>query len=425
MVDRNVSGEISVSHTLLDIQPATEVTGIARAEKRRSSRQNSSLTARILQDPLNPFPWYRIMREKHPLYYSHEFNSWFISRYHDVQRVISDPVLFSSQQSIRSRTGSTESKTAPTLLWTDPPRHRQLRSLIGQAFTPRTIADLEPRVREIVHTYLTKIADRGEIDIISDLANPLPIIVIMELLGIPIEDQQQFKHWSDIIVSPQRKAKKQAVIEMNAYCLEILTQRRQQPQNDLISALLTSHIDGEHLSDAELLSFCRLLLVAGHETSTNLIGNALLTLTEYPETMAELQMEPGLIPAAIEEVARFRPPIQRLRRAITEDTVIDGYEIKAGEIVSPILSSANRDEEQFSQPDVFDIHRTPNRHIAFGHGIHFCIGSSLARLETRIALEAILTRFTDIQRVEGVELQAVSSSFVYGVKSLPLRMREK
>ncbi|GHO82106.1 cytochrome P450 [Dictyobacter formicarum] len=390
-----------------------------------SQSSEPSLTAHILKDPLNPFPWYRMMREQYPVYYSREFHSWFITRYSDVQRVINDPLLFSSEQSIRSRPAGRVQQTTRTLLWTDPPRHRQLRSLINQAFTPRTIANLAPRVAEIVHSHLDQVASLGQMDVVKDLANPLPIIVIAELLGIPIQDQQQFKHWSDIIVSPARLQKKQAVIEMNNYFQMVVDRRRQHAQDDLISALLTAHIEGTYLTDAEILSFCRLLLVAGHETSTNLIGNALLTFDEHPSVFEELQAQPELLPGAIEEVIRYRTPIQRLRRAITVDTWIGEHHIKAGEIVSPVLGAANRDETLFTKPEVFDIHRTPNRHLGFGHGIHFCIGSSLARLETKVALEILLTRFASLKRISEVPLQHVASSFVYGVKSLPMTLQER
>ncbi len=390
-----------------------------------AQKLRASLTAHLLQDPLHPFACYQVMREHHPVYYSPEFRSWFISRYDDVQRVIDDPELFSSQQTFRRRRSSSEEgKTVRTLLWADPPHHRQLRSLVSQAFTPRTIASLTTRITQIAHAHLDAVAAQGTMDIISDLANQLPIIVIAELLGIPAQDQQQFKRWSDIIVSLARLEKKQAVIAMNAYFLNIIAQRRLEPQDDLISALLNAQLDGASLSNAELLNFCRLLLVAGHETSTNLIGNALLTFIEYPDVMAELRTNPELILAAIEEVIRYRTPIQRLRRAATCDTHMHGHTIKSGEIVSPILGSANRDEEHFSRPDTFDIHRNPNRHLGFGHGIHFCIGAPLARLEAKIALEALLMRFTDITRNTAFPLQPVASSFVYGVKSLPVTFRE-
>ncbi|MBV9615052.1 MAG: cytochrome P450, partial [Ktedonobacteraceae bacterium] len=271
-----------------------------------AQKASASLTAHLLKEPLHPFPWYRRMREQHPVYYSPEFNSWFIARYNDVQFVIANPELFSSQQTIRRRSSSKEGKAVRTLLWADPPHHRQLRSLVSQAFTPRTIAGLAPRITEIAHAHLDVVARQGVMDIINDLANPLPIIVIAELLGISTRDRQQFKRWSDSIVSPRRLEKKQAVIEMNAYFLNIIAQRREQKQDDLISALLSAEIESVSLSDADLLNFCRLLLVAGHETSTNLIGNALLTFDEYPEVMDELRNDPRLIANAVEEVIRYR-----------------------------------------------------------------------------------------------------------------------
>lgn len=383
----------------------------------------SSLAAHILRDPLNPFPWYKQMRETCPVFYSPEFRSWFVTPYADVQQVIDDPVLFSSEQTIRGRRPE-EKKSVPTLLWTDPPRHGQLRSLVSQAFNPRAIAALAPRIAQIVHARLDVVASQGRMDIVQELANPLPIIVIAELLGIPATDRAQFKYWSDSIVGTVRKEKKQAVIDMNTYFMSIVARRRQQPQDDLISALLAAQIDGVHLTDAEILSFCRLLLVAGHETSTNLIGSALLTFDEYPETMDELRTDPTLISAAVEGIVRFRTPIQRLRRVATSDTLLGGCMIKAGDIVSPILGAANRDEACFAHPEVFTLSRIPERHLGFGHGIHFCLGASLARLETKLALEVLLTRFTEIRRIKDRPLQAVASSFVYGVKSLPMSFRE-
>ncbi len=387
-----------------------------------TSLHKPSLAAHILREPLNPFPYYRQMRVTSPVFYAPEFRSWFVTRYDDVQRVVDDSALFSSEQAIRSRLD--EKKSAPTLLWTDPPRHGQLRSLVSQAFNPRTIAVLAPRITQIVQTHLDAVASAGRMDIMRDLANPLPIIVIAELLGIPSSDQAQFKHWSDLIVGTARQEKKQAVIAMNTYFLTIVARRRDQPQDDLISALLPAQIEGRQLTDAEILSFCRLLLVAGHETSTNLIGSALLTLDEYPDAMAELRSDSSLIPAAVEAVLRYRTPIQRLRRIATSDTVLAGCTIKAGEIVSPILGSANRDEAHFKQPELFSILRIPERHLGFGHGIHFCLGAALARLETKLALEALLARFTQIERIKELPLQAVPSSFVYGVKSLPMTFRE-
>ncbi len=401
----------------------------------KASQTQSSLTAQLLQEPLNPFPTYRLLRAQAPIYYSPEFHSWFITRHQDVQYVIDHPELFSSQQTIRPRAQSQSSQSstsAPTLLWIDPPLHRQLRALISQAFTPRAIDNLTSRIQRIVDSQLDHIATHSihtttihqntTFDIIEDLANPLPIIVIAELLGIPPTDQHHFKHWSDTIVSPAREAKKQAVRHMNDYFLRIIEQRRQHPQDDLISALLAAHLNHRYLSTAEILSFCRLLLVAGHETSTNLIGSTLLSLHENPSMLQQLYAQPTLIPATIEEVIRFRTPIQRLRRATTNDTTIAGTTIKAGEIVSPILGSANHDETVFAHPESFDIHRAPNRHLGFGHGIHFCPGAPLARLETKIALESLLARFPNLHLDPTIPLQPVKSSFVYGIQNLPMHI---
>jgi cytochrome P450 len=393
-------------------------------KRAEASRTQSSLTARLLQEPLNPFPTYRTLREQAPVYYSPEFHSWFVTRYQDVQYIIDHPELFSSQQTIRPRAQKQPSQptiNAPTLLWIDPPLHRQLRTLISQAFTPRAINNLATRIKTIVDVHLDHVSSPSTIDIIADLANPLPIIVIAELLGIPPTDQRLFKQWSDIIVSPDRTAKKQAVRDMNSYFLRIIEQRRLHPQDDLVSALLAAHLDDRYLSTPEILSFCRLLLVAGHETSTNLIGSTLLSLSEYPQALQQLYTQPDLIPSAIEEVIRFRTPIQRLRRAATTDTIIAGITIRAGDIVSPILGSANHDETIFAHPHTFDIHRTPNRHIGFGHGIHFCPGAPLARLETKSALENLLARFPTLHHDPTIPLQPVKSSFVYGIQTLPLR----
>lgn len=369
---------------------------------------------------LNPFPWYRSMRESHPISYNEKDKLWEVFRYDDVLRVVNEYATFSSERVITERSGNAEEQeVVKSLLSSDPPRHRQLRSLISQAFTPRSIAQLTPRITEIVNEQLDLVAEKGSMDIIGDLSYPLPVIVIAEMLGIPSEDRDQFKRWSDAIVSIGQEEGMSAVKEMNGYFKKIIDQRRKDPKDDLISALIEAQIEGVHLSEPELLSFCLLLLVAGNETTTNLIGNALLCFDEHPEAMEQLRAEPALLPNAIEEVLRYLSPVQLLVRAAKVDTQIGEQKIKAGEIVLPWLGSANRDESQFPQPDLFDIRRTPNRHISFGHGIHFCVGAPLARLEAKIALGILLERFTDIRRIKEVLMDPIPSTFVYGVKNLP------
>ena len=367
-----------------------------------------------MDQALNPFPWFRMMRESAPVYFDSRHDTWGVFRYNDVQRVLSDYASFSSQFS------DSNQPLDASMINTDPPRHRQLRSLVSQAFTPRTIAQLTPRIATIVNELLDAVAPAGKMDIIDDLAYPLPVIVIAELLGIPREDREHFKLWSDQLVGAASTGGRNPQRAMGEYFLRMIELRRREPRDDLISALLAAQIDGQHLSVQELLGFCILLLVAGNETTTNLIGNAIMCFDEHPETMEQLRAEPDLLPGAIEEVLRFRSPIKMMFRVATTDTRIGDQEIPAGQEVIAWISSANRDEEQFPGADTFDFKRSPNRHLAFGYGIHFCLGAPLARLESKIALGIMLERFKEIQQVRDVPLEATSSFLLYGVKHLPV-----
>ena len=366
------------------------------------------------EQALNPFPFYRAMRESQPIFYQPQQNTWTLFRYADAEQVLTDYKLFSS---VRNKEFS---EKRPSILNLDPPRHRQLRNLVTQAFTPRAVTRLSTRITEIVTQLLDQVAPSGRMDIIDDLAYPLPVIVIAEMLGIPPKDRARFKKWSDAIVDALGTDKAGPRDEMDAYFLEIMELRRAQPQDDLVSALLNAQVDGEHLTQAELLSFFLLLLVAGNETTTNLIGNALLCLSDFPETLEELRAEPELAASAVEEVLRYRSPVQLTGRVALADTELGGQAIKAGQGVRVVIGSANRDEAQFPNADTFDIRRSPNRHLAFGHGIHFCLGAPLARLETKIALALLLERFRDIQRAHGTTLERVDSPIMHGVKHLPI-----
>lgn len=362
---------------------------------------------------LYPYPWYQSMRETKPISFNESYYSWSFFRYADVQRVLLDYENFSSQF---MGGGS----LSVSLISTDPPRHRQLRSLVTQAFTPRTVARLEPRITAIVHELLDRVAAQGKMDVIDDLAYPLPVTVIAELLGVPVEDREQFKHWSDMVVGSEETAGHAPQREMGMYFLQLLAQRRREPREDLLSALLAAQVDGEHLSEQELLGFCILLLVAGNVTTTNLIGNAFLCFDEAPEALAQLYADPSLIPGAIEEVLRYRSPVRLMYRVAAKDTVFEGHQIKEGQYVLVWLGSANRDETEFSEPDRFDPRRSPNRHLGFGHGIHYCLGAPLARLEAKIALTAMLERFHAIKKVPDTMLEPISSSILHGVRHFPV-----
>lgn len=368
---------------------------------------------------LNPFDWYRTMRETEPVAFDASRGIWSVFRYEDVRRVLAEYAVFSSE---RGGPGATNPLGA-SIISTDPPRHRQLRALVTQAFTPRTVAQLESRIEAIVNDLLDQVAGRGHMDIIDDLAYPLPVIVIAELLGVPIEDRAQFKQWSDAIVSGPAAAGmagRNPQAEMSVYFRRLIEQRRHEPHDDLISALLAAQIEGRHLSEVELLGFCILLLVAGNETTTNLIGNAVLCFDEHPDALAMAREQPELLPSAIEEALRYRSPVQSMFRSTVAETEVGGRLIPAGSFVVAWIGSANRDADQFPDPDRFNVERTPNRHLAFGQGIHFCLGAPLARLEARIALSALFDRMPNLRCVRDAQLEPLPSSIVYGVKHLPI-----
>jgi cytochrome P450 len=361
------------------------------------------------------------MRETNPVYYHPQYHFWQVFRYDDVVRVLSDYTSFSSNFS----GGHGGDPLSSSMISMDPPRHRQLRNLVTQAFTPRSIAQLSGRITTIANKLLDQVAATGHMDIIDDLSYPLPVTVIAEMLGIPQEDREQFKIWSDAVVGASESENGNPQAEMSSYFLDMIQQRSRERKDDLISALLDAQIDGRHLNQRELLGFCILLLVAGNETTTNLIGNAILCFDEHPEVMEQLRAEPELLAGAIEEVLRYRSPVQFMYRRVVADVTIRDSQLRAGQMVLAWIGSANRDEAQFPDPDSFDIRRTPNRHIAFGHGIHFCLGAPLARLEAKIVLTLLLERFDEIQRVRSVPLEATGSDIVYGVKHLPITFRER
>lgn len=373
---------------------------------------------------LDPFPHYRRMRETSPVFHDEQSGSWHAFRYDDVQRVLSEHARFSSRMG-----GDEPSETgqlfAASLVTTDPPRHRQLRSLVNQAFTPKAVDALAPRISQLTDELLDGIASTGTADLIAGLAYPLPVIVIAELMGVPAADRDRFKQWSDVIVSQTRTGAENADhhatnVEMTGYFLDLIEQRRSRPGNDLISSLLSAEIDGQKLSVAELLGFCSLLLVAGNETTTNLIGNAVLCFAEVPGTIERLRAEPSLLPQAIEEVLRYRSPVQSMYRVTAADTTLGGVQVPAGVPLVAWIGSANRDERHFERPDQFDIDRGPSRHLAFGQGIHFCLGAPLARLEAMIALQAVLSRMPGLTLTAGSQLERMDSTIVYGLTELPV-----
>ncbi|MBF2088843.1 MAG: cytochrome P450 [Synechococcales cyanobacterium K44_A2020_017] len=360
----------------------------------------------------NPFPWYARMRREAPVFYDAEQRLWMVFRYEDVKRVFADWQTFSSKiPHPPEQTDLTQS-----LNYTDPPKHQSLRSLVAKVFTARRVEELAPRITQITHELIDKVQDQQHMDFMHDLAIPLPIIVIAEILGIPIEDRDDFKQWSDGIVVYDASA----LNAMADYFRKLLQQRRLHPGKDLISDLIAAHDTGETLTAQELVDFCMVLLIAGNETTTNLLGNAILCFNEYPESFERLKQESQLLPFAIEEVLRYRSSVQGMERFTKVETQLGGQTIPAGQMLTIWMGSANRDETQFDRSDEFMVDRNPNPHLAFGNGIHFCLGAPLARLEGRIVLSAVLERLPNLRIDPSATLEFIPSTGVHGVKSLPV-----
>lgn len=377
--------------------------------------------------------WFRQMRENAPVSHDGKAGVWHVFRHADVERILDDPGTFSSDfTSFMPQQEDVALFIRGNLLRKDPPHHRKLRTLVSKAFTPGMVTRLAPLIEAVTDELLDAMAGAEQIELISDLASPLPVAVIAALLGIPAGDRPMFGRWADSLVAPESqtsfipnadRTQSMAVVmrEMNAYCLEHIRDRRARPKDDLASKLVAAEVDGQCLDDEEIIGFVGLLLLAGHITTTALLSNVVLCLDEHPQAAAALRAEPGGLPGAIEEVLRFRTPLAPSMRRTTGDVQIGGHTVPAGQIVLAWLASANRDERQFPEPDRFDIRRAPNAHLSFGHGIHFCLGAPLARLEVRIAVEKMLARWGRISVGEGVEHHDARG--IVGAKRLPLHLR--
>ena len=367
----------------------------------------------------NPYPHYAHMRATTPVHFNPALQVWEVYGYHDIQAVLGDAKTFSSDLS-----------DGKMMVFMDPPRHTQFRRLVARAFTSKVIADLEPSVQAITDALLDRVESAGRMDLVTDLAFALPVTVIAELLGLPAADHERFKQWSipairaaemELMGLEPALELVQAVDELDAYLADLIAARRDRPCADLVSALLAAEVDGERLTLQEVASTCRLLLIAGFETTTNLIGNTLQLLLTHPRALAQLCADPERVPAAIEEALRFNTPFQFFARIATRDVALGGQLIKAGQQVMTFNASGNRDEAAFPHADRFDITRTANRHLSFGHGIHYCLGAGLGRLEARVAITTLLRRFGDLRLDEGRAVEPLASVVLFGFSSLPVR----
>jgi cytochrome P450 len=401
----------------------------------------------------DPYSKYRELRDHAPVHRSEASGLICVSRYEDVLGVLRDHETFSSGAMLtqlmlggekkppitprslwfaarllwKARVNPFELPRVPSLIAADGDRHSGLRAIVNRGFTPRQIASWETRARAIVNECLTSLP-AGDFDVVRDLAIPLPVTLIAEMLGIEPARRHDFKRWSDIVIDnatgpgradPFGPKVLDAFAEMTCYVVEIARERRAAPADDLISQLVTSR-DGEGLSPIELVQFVSLLLVAGNETTTNLIGNATTALLTYPEQLTRVARDPSLMPGLIEETVRFDSPVQLVFREALRDCEIAGVPIPAGSVVVPLIGSANRDERRFSDPDGFDVGRNPVGHLGFGFGKHFCLGASLARLQARVALEALVPELLHLRCPE-TRPPRVDSFLVRGPSRLPLR----
>ncbi len=382
----------------------------------------------------NPYPHYRALLAGPPPILDMGYKFALAARYADVRAVLMDHATFSSVQP--EGMGFDEQAKAfgdaPTMLGSDPPTQTRLRRLVSRDFTPRRIRELEPRIREIAKNLIDAAERKGEFDVMADLANPLPVMVISDLLGVPPGEYRQFKHWSDKVVEADNSLPgmpipddiKSAFTELKAYFADEIVRRRKNPGTDLVSALVAAHDEAEALSSDELLQFVVLLLLAGNETTTNLIGNGMLALGRNPASMAALRANPELMRGAIEEMLRYDGPVQATFRTATKDTTVGGTAIAAGTGAFVIIAAANRDPAQFKDPEQFDITRTPNDHVAFGEGIHFCIGAPLARVEGAIAIGAALDRFPHLRlKNPDAAVTYKGSYFLRGLSRLEMALR--
>jgi cytochrome P450 len=397
------------------------------------------MSSEILFDPFlpgfnaDPFPHYHRLREADPVHQS-PLGFWVLTRYEDCVAVLRDQRFGRAgfEGFLESVYGSPAGyeRLPRSMLFQDPPDHTRLRALVSRAFTPRVVEGLRPRIQQVVDGIIDRALDARSMEVIGDLAYPLPVTVISEMLGVPAGDRESIKGWSSDIarsldaiglqVDPdiveRGRAARRAIGD---YFRQLLPERRRQPRNDLLSLLIAAEEQGDTLSEGELLSTCILLYIAGHETTVNLIGNGLLALLRHGDQLRRLREEPALAASAVEELLRYDGPVQRTARITTTDVEIGGRAIDKGAMVVTVIGAANRDPAQFPEPDRLDLGRVDNRHIAFGFGIHFCLGAPLARLEGQVALGTLARRLPALAlATETVEWR--ESQVLRGLKTLPI-----
>ena len=399
-------------------------------ERWQSGVAYNPLSSRMAQDP---YPAYAALRDRDPVHRSRLMNAWVFTRHSDVDAILRDHRHFSNDprkgELTRRQRLNLPADDEFTMLFLDPPDHKRLRALVNKAFTPKAVNALEPHIRSLLGSLLDDIDDpAGGFDLMEAVAQPLPVIVIAEMLGVPPEDRARFKVWSDQrarVLEPAIEPEERAVADAAArafddYFRPIIEARRAAPQGDIVSALAQAEDEGDRLTERETLNMLRLLLIAGNETTTNLIGNGILALLRHPDQLQRLREDRSLIPAAVDELLRFDSPVQTDFRRTLADCAVNGFALRRRQNVVLLLGAANRDPDVFEDPDRLDIGRSEGAHLSFGRGIHHCIGAPLARLEGRIVLETLLERFSRIDLL-GPRPRFRDGIVLRGLQSLPVR----
>jgi len=382
--------------------------------------------------PGYPHDAFALLRREAPVYWHPSQGGsgfWVVSKYRDVMAVSLDSRTFSSARGgtiLREFEGEELESNRAIMLNMDAPRHTRFRRLVNTGFSPRMVNRLVPHVHEMATRIIDAVAARGECDFVTDIAAELPLQVIAEMIGVPLEDRHLVFKWSNQMIGfddpeyqPSLDVSKVAAMEMFMYANQLALERKDRPRDDLVSVLMAGEVDGEKLTEVEFDSFFLLLAVAGNETTRNLISGGMLALVQNPEERARLLRDPALLPTAVEEMLRWVSPVMYFRRTATRDTELGGQRIREGDRLTIWYGSANRDEDVFPEPQRFDVGRSPNEHLAFGIGHHFCLGANLARLEIQIMFEELLRRLPDLELAGPVE--RLRSNFINGIKRMPVR----